>query len=138
MKQTKKFGSLLIIVFALFFIFSTFMMATECNDKALSQILCYKGEKPGTGPGISTLKLTVGESVTITAKGVDDEGKNVPICPTWKADSELSLRPVLGKGRSIIIKALKPAIAAFVTATVITEDGKKVTCDIAVEVKETN
>ncbi len=104
---------------------------------SLESILVYKGETLGTGPGVSVLKLAVGEEVVIVAKGVDSEGKEVPIAPTWKADKEIALITVEGKGRCIKIRLKEaPSVAAYVTVVVIREDGKKISTDVAVEVKK--
>jgi len=102
----------------------------------LTQIIIYSGDKPGTGPGLSALKLTVGEEATVTAKGVDENGKDVPIWPTWKADKELSVRVVEGRSKTVVVKAVKEsAVAAFFTAVYITDDGKKVKGEGMVNIK---
>lgn len=107
------------------------------SPNSLDSILVYKGETPGTGPGISVLRLAVGEEVVLVAKGVDSEGKEVFIAPTWKSDKEISLETVEGKGRCIKIRLKEaPSVSAFVTVVVIREDGKKVSTDVAVEVKK--
>lgn len=104
---------------------------------SLDSILVYKGETPGTGSGVSVLKLAVGEEVVLVAKGVDSEGKEVLIAPTWKADKEISLITVEGKGRCIKIRLKEaPSVAAYGTVVVIRDDGKKVSTDIAVELKK--
>ncbi len=104
---------------------------------SLDSILVYKGETPGTGPGVSVLKLAVGEEVVLVAKGIDSEGKEVPIAPTWKADKEIALITVEGKGRCIKIRLKEaPSVAAYVTVVIIREDGKKVSTDVAVEGKK--
>lgn len=104
---------------------------------SLDSILVYKGETPGTGSGVSVLKLGVGEEVVLVAKGVDSEGKEVLIAPTWKADKEISLITVEGKGRCIKIRLKEaPSVAAYVTVVVIRDDGKKVSTDVAVELKK--
>lgn len=104
---------------------------------SLDSILVYKGETPGTGSGVSVLKLGVGEEVILVAKGVDAEGKEVLIAPTWKADKEIVLTPVEGKGRCIKLRLKEaPSVAAYVTVVVIRDDGKKVSTDIAIELKK--
>ncbi len=104
---------------------------------SLDLIIVYKGETPGTGPGVSVLRLAVGEEVILVAKGVDSEGKEVLIAPTWKADKEISLITVEGKGRCTKVRLKEaPAGLAFVTVVVIRDDGKKVSTDIAVELKK--
>lgn len=103
----------------------------------LSVILVYKGETAGTGPGIASLKLKVNEEAILTCKGMSEDGKEVLIAPTWKADKEVVLTPVEGKGRSIKAKLVKaPSGVAFITVTVITDGGKKVVKEIPVEVSK--
>lgn len=101
----------------------------------LSQIIIYKGETAGTGVGITTFKLAVGEEMTVTAKGVDEKGNDVPIWPTWKADKELSIRVVEGRSKTAVVKALKEGAPVFFSAVYITDDGKKVTGECMGEVK---
>ncbi len=117
--------------FLIFFLFigSIILWAQAPNE--LDSILVYKGETPGTGPGVSVLKLSVGEEVVLVAKGVNSEGKEVLIAPTWKADKEVSLIPVEGKGRCIKVRLKEaPSVAAYVTVVVIREDGKKISTDV--------
>jgi hypothetical protein len=124
---------LLVLVFAWVLVVSLWAQAPN----SLDSILVYKGETPGTGPGVSVLKLAVGEEVVLVAKGVDSEGKEVPIAPTWKADKEITLITVEGKGRCIRIRLKEaPSVSAYVTVVVIREDGKKVSTDVAVEAKK--
>jgi len=101
----------------------------------LTQIIIYKGEAAGTGVGINGFKLVVGDEMFLTAKGADAEGNDVPIWPTWKADKEISVQVVVGRSKTVKIKALKPGAPLFVTAIYITDDGKKVTGDAMGEVK---
>lgn len=104
---------------------------------SLDSIIVYRGETPGTGPGVGVLRLSVGEEVVLVAKGVDSEGKEVLIAPTWKADKEISLLPVEGKGRCIKVRLKEaPSVAAFVTVVVIRDDGIGIAKDVAVEVKK--
>ncbi len=71
------------------------------------------------------------------AKGVDSEGKEVLIAPTWKADKKVVLIPVEGKGRWIKVRLKEaPSVAAYVTVVVIRDDGKKISTDVAIEVKK--
>jgi len=124
---------LLVLVFAWALVVSLWAQAPN----SLDSILVYKGETPGTGPGVSVLKLAVGEEVVLVAKGVDSEGKEVPIAPTWKADKEITLITVEGKGRCIRIRLKEaPSVSAYVTVVVIREDRKKVSTDVAVEAKK--
>jgi hypothetical protein len=112
------------------------MPTAQSQEKgALALIIIYKGEVAGTGPGITAFKLTVGEEMTVTAKGVDEKGNDVPIWPTWKADKELSIRVVEGRSKTAVVKALKEGAPLFFSAIYITDDGKKVTGECIGEVK---
>lgn len=118
-------------------IFGSFFLSTALGQEKpgpLTQIIIYKGETDGTGVGITTFKLTVGEEMTVTAKGVDENGKDVPIWPTWKADKELSIRVVEGRSKTAVVKALKEG-TSFFSAVYITDVGKKVTGEAMGEVK---
>lgn len=118
-------------------IFGSLFISTALGQEKhgpLTQIIIYKGETAGTGVGITTFKLTVGEEMTVTAKGVDKEGNDVPIWPTWKADKELSIRVVEGRSKTAVVKALKEG-TSFFSAVYITDDGKKATGDAMGEVK---
>ncbi|MGQ9618080.1 MAG: hypothetical protein ACUVUG_03850 [Candidatus Aminicenantia bacterium] len=118
-------------------LFLSFGFLSAQAPNSLDSILVYKGETPGTGPGVSVLKLSVGEELELVAKGVDSEGKEVLIAPTWKADKEIALIAIEGKGRCIKIRLKEaPSVAAYITVVVIRDDGKKVSTDIAVEVKK--
>jgi len=101
----------------------------------LSQIILYKGDAAGTGTGLNSFKLTVGEEMKITAKGVDAEGNEVNIWPTWKADKELSIQVVEGRSKTIVVKALKAGAPLFISAIYITDEGKKVKGEVMGEVK---
>ena len=101
----------------------------------LSQIILYQGEKAGTGTGIISFKPKVGEEMTVTAQGVDKDGKDVPIWPTWKADKELSIKVVEGRSKTVVIKALKVGAPLFFSAIYITDEGKKVVGEAMGEVK---
>lgn len=120
------------------------LMATTHSQethRALSQIIIYRGELPYEGEiaergvGITTFTLTVGEEMIITAQGVDEEGNDVPIWPTWKADKELSISVVEGRSKTAVVKALKEGVPVFFSAVYITDDGKKVTGEVMGEVK---
>lgn len=101
----------------------------------LSQIIVYKGEKAGTGTGIISLKLKVGEEVLVTAKGVDKDGREIAITPTWKGDKEYSITPLKDKPQTALVKALKPGNPLFLSATQTLKDGKKVQGEIMGEIK---
>jgi len=120
-------------------ILSTSLLLTlQAEEKCgpLSQIIIYKGEVAGTGVGITTFKLKVDEEMKVTAKGVDEEGNEVPIWPTWRGDKELSIRVVKGRSKTAVVKALKEvAGAVFFSAVYITDDGKKVKGEVMGEIK---
>lgn len=134
MKTYRNYWAVLIGVLVLVALSITPAFSQEKHDP-LPLIIIYKGETPGTGPGMGTFKLTVGEEMTVTAKGVDSEGKEVPIWPTWKADKELSIRVVEGRSKTAVVKALKEGAPVFFTAVYITDEGKKVTGEAMGEVK---
>lgn len=73
--------------------------------------------------------------MTVTAKGVDAEGHDVPIWPTWKADKELSIKVVEGRSKTAVVKALKEGAPVFFSAVYITDDGKKVIGEVMGEIK---
>lgn len=134
MKTVKQIIFFSIVCLILYLAFSGTTARAEAGT--LANIIIYKGDTAGTGPGIGVLKLKVGEEVTVTAKGEDDEGKEVPIWPTWKADKELSIRVVEGRSKTAVVKALKEVdVATFFGAVYITDEGKKVTGEVAVEIK---
>lgn len=119
-------------------IFGSLFVSTALGQEKhglLTQIIIYKGETAGTGTGITAFKLTVGEEMTVTAKGVDEGGNDVPIWPTWKADKELSIRVIEGRSKTVIVKALKEGAPVFFSAVYITDDGKKVSGEGMGEVK---
>ena len=99
-----------------------------------SQILIYRGDTPDSGPGLSMLKLTVGEEATITVKGLDENGATVDIWPTFKCDKELAIKVVEGKSKVVVVKGLKTSSLAYVTAIYLTDDGKRITGDLACQV----
>jgi len=90
----------------------------------LDDIILYAGDKAGTGVGMTYFKLEVGKDMMITAKGVDKDGNDVPIWPTWKCDKELSVQVVEGKSKTIKVKALKAGEPLFITAIYIDDNGK--------------
>ncbi|MEA2005395.1 MAG: hypothetical protein U9O50_03945 [Acidobacteriota bacterium] len=134
MKRSKNITLSMLCLFMLTGLMLSTAQAQESHGP-LSQIIIYKGEVAGTGPGISTFKLTVGEEMTVTAKGFDSEGNEVPIWPTWKSDRELSIRVVEGRSKTAVVKALKEGAPVFFSAVYITDDGKKVIGDAMGEIK---
>lgn len=132
-KKTKSIISILCLIALTALMMST-AQAQESHGP-LSQIIIYKGEVAGTGPGITTFKLIVGEEMTVTAKGFDSEGNEVPIWPTWRADRELSIRVVEGRSKTAVVKALKEGAPIFFSAIYITDDGKKVVGEAMGEIK---
>lgn len=118
------------------FILLFFVLNTQVHSSTLEQIIIYKGKIAGTGPGITSFKLTVDEEITLTAKGVDKDGNDVAIWPTWKADKELSITVMEGRSKTVIVKALKTGAPIFISALYITDDGKKVKGEVMGEVKE--
>ncbi len=134
MKTQRSFVVILISALIMGFLMISVSLSQEKHGP-LSQIIIYKGETAGTGTGITTFKLTVGEEITVTAKGVDSEGNEVPIWPTWKADKELSIHVVEGRSKTAIVKALKEGAPLYFYAVYITDEGKKVTGEVMGEVK---
>lgn len=132
--KTKKHIGLGLLTFSILILMMFMTIQAQEKHGPLSLIIIYKGDVAGTGPGMSGFKLKVGEEITVTAKGVDDEGKEVPIWPTWKADRELSIRVVEGRSKTAVVKALKEGAPVFFQAIYITDDGKKVTGEVAGEV----
>lgn len=133
--KTNKPVVMLVRCAAISLFLSTVTVYAQQTSGPLAQIIIYKGEAAGTGTGITTFKLIVGEEMTVTAKGVDKEGNDVPIWPTWKADKELSIRVVEGRSKTAVVKALKEGAPLFFSAIYITDDGKKVTGEVMGEVK---
>ena len=115
--------------------FSMLTAYSQAKDGPLTQIIIYKGEVAGTGTGITTFKFMVGDEMTVTAKGVDADGHDVPVCPTWKADKELSIKVVEGRSKTAVVKALKEGAPVFFSAVYITDDGKKVIGEVMGEIK---
>jgi hypothetical protein len=112
----------------------SYAQATSTKTPAL--IVLYKGDVAGTGTGINGFKLKVGEEMTLTAKGLDSDGNEVNIWPTWKSDKELSIMVVEGRSKTVVVKALKKGNPLFVTAVFKTDDGKKITGEAMGEVKD--
>lgn len=133
--KTNKQNILILIVLVVSGMFFTSTAIGQQKHRPLTQIIIYKGEVAGTGTGITTFKLAVGEEITVTAKGVDENGNDVPIWPTWKADKELSIRVVEGRSKTAVVKALKEGAPVFFSAVYITDEGKKVTGEAMGEVK---
>jgi len=134
MKTYRNLWAVLIGVLVLVALSITTAFSQEKHG-ALAQIIIYKGETAGTGTGITTFKLTVGGEITVTAKGMDSEGNEVPIWPTWKADKELSVRVVEGRSKTAVLRALKEGAPVFFSAVYITDEGKKVTGEVMGEIK---
>ncbi|MCL4512335.1 MAG: hypothetical protein M1470_14940 [Bacteroidetes bacterium] len=133
--KTNKHIILSVISAATLMTLLTFTVHSQTKTGPLTQIIIYKGEVAGTGTGINAFKLMVGEEITVTAKGIDKEGNDVPIWPTWKSDKELSIRVVEGRSKTAIVKALKEGAPAYFSAVYITDDGKKVTGGVMGEIK---
>jgi hypothetical protein len=112
------------------------IIQAQSADEALSQIILYPGDVTGTGTGIGSIKLAVGEEMTITAKGVDKDGKEVNIWPTWKADKEFALTVVEGRSKTVVVKALKAGAPLFVTCIYKTDAGNIVKAEAMGSVKE--
>jgi len=53
-------------------------------------------------------KTTVGGTIVLTARGVDKEGREVDINPTWKSDPEGKVEPSVGK--TVTFTALKSGV----------------------------
>lgn len=88
------------------------------------------------GTGMNGFKLTVGEEIYVMAKGRDENGKEVAIWPTWKADKELSISVVEGKSKIAKIKALRKGAPISFSAIYIDDSGKKYEGGVMGEVKE--
>lgn len=86
------------------------------------------------GTGMNSFKLTVGEEIYVMAKGRDENGKEVAIWPTWKADKELSISAVEGKSKIAKIKALQKG-TSFFSAIYIDDSGKKYEGGVMGEIK---
>jgi hypothetical protein len=72
-------------------------------------------------------KTTVGGSIVLTARGVDKDGREVDINPTWKCGSEGKVEPAIGK--KVTFTALKSGVC-FIDVS-----QGNVTTTIAVEIK---
>ena len=53
-------------------------------------------------------RTTVGGTVVLTARGVDKEGREVDVNPTWKCDPEGTVTPTVGK--TVTFKAVKKGV----------------------------
>lgn len=53
-------------------------------------------------------RTTVGGTVVLTARGVDKEGREVEVNPTWKCDPEGKVEPTAGK--TVTFTALKTGV----------------------------
>jgi len=72
-------------------------------------------------------KTTVGGKIVLTARGVDKEGREVSINPTWKSDPEGRVEPSVGK--TVTFTALKPGVC-YVE---VSQDNVKAT--VGIEIK---
>jgi hypothetical protein len=128
----------IILFLMIAFIIITLVILATCTQKKdgfISQIIIFKGDASDTGIGISTFKLMEGEEMTVTAKGVDKDGNDVPIWPTWKADKELSISVEEGRSKTVVVEALKEAAQVSFSAIYVTDEGKKVTKVVTGEIK---
>ncbi len=71
----------------------------------------YKGDAATAGNEFTALDLKVGDTVTVTVKGVGADGKDLTACPTWNEipKGTLQLTKIADKCMSISVKALKAA-----------------------------
>lgn len=87
-------------------------------------------------PGDS-VTLSVNESITVYARGMDDRGKWFELSDdaaiTWKADNELEVTPTAGP--EVKVKVVKKAVVSYATATVLTKEGQKIKEEFAVQIK---
>ncbi|MFW6134695.1 MAG: hypothetical protein ACOC5R_03890 [Elusimicrobiota bacterium] len=125
------------LVISLIILLSFYVLGFSQASNNLDSIIIYKGEKAGTGTGVDIVKLGVGETITVTAKGVDVNGNEVCMAPTWKSDEEIDLYFVEGKGKTIRAKLVEPpALMCFFEVVVIKENGEKVTAQVTVQEKK--
>ena len=85
------------------------------------------------------VKLAVGESVVIYARGNSTEGKwfKLPlhVAVTWKADRELQVTPT--SGHTVTVRVVKPiSTTAYVTAVTTAKNGKKIEALFTIEGKK--
>lgn len=121
----------LAIVLGMLFVAATTALAAGPLDR----IVLYQGEEAGTGTGINGFKLGVGDTMFVTAKGVDVDGNDVPIWPTWKCDREMTITAKEGRSKTAIITGIKVGEPVFFSAVYITDDGKKVVGEAMGKVK---
>lgn len=115
--------------------FCTVLFAQAPNS--LESILIYQGESAGTGTGLGIVKLGLGEKITVTAKGVDADGNEVCMAPTWKSDQELHISPVEGKGKTVEVTLKEsPSLMCFFEVVVEKKNGEKVTGQVTVQEKK--
>ena len=98
----------------------------------LYDLYLTKDAQQMTGVARDMAKLSVGETVTVYARGcssIETDGKwfvlpaNVVI--SWKADRELEVTPITG--HIVTIRMIKPiSVSAYVTATTTAKDGSKI------------
>ncbi len=128
MKLVKLLGvfSAFVLSFALC---SSSLLAAERGKSGgadFSKILIYKGDKAGTGPSMPGFQLKPGDEIVVTAKFADDAEKEVQVSNVkiiWKADPELSVKPIDGKPLSATVKALKASTQPLFFSAVY-DDGK--------------
>jgi len=124
--KTLKLLSALTIGFVLY---SSAVLAADrakAPTATFSKILIYKGEKAGSGPALPGFQLKPGDEIVVTAKFADDSEKEVQVSNvtlTWKADPELSVKPISGKPFSATVKALKASTQPLFFSAVY-DDGK--------------
>jgi len=98
----------------------------------LADLYLTTDSKQMTGVARDHIKLAVGETVVIYARGassIETGGKwfELPadVVVTWKADRELEVTPTTG--HVVTVKVVEPiSVASFVTATTTTKTGEKV------------
>ena len=95
--------------------------------------------KQMNGVAMDHVKLAVGESVVIYARGNSTEGKwfKLPlhVAVTWKADRELQVTPT--SGHTVTVRVVKPiSTTAYVTAVTTAKNGKKVDALFTIEGKK--
>lgn len=98
----------------------------------LYDLYLTKDAQQMTGVAKDAVKLNVGETVTIYARGcssAETGGKwfELPgnVVVTWKADQELEVSPTTG--HVVTVKVIKPiSTATYVTAVTTAKDGSKI------------
>jgi len=98
----------------------------------LYDLYLTKDPQQMTGVARDMAKLSVGETVTIYARGcssIETGGKwfELPadVVVTWKADRKLEVTPTTG--HVVTVKVISPiSVSAYVTATTTAKDGSKI------------